>query len=105
MSSPGRLSARQRRQLGRRTTCASLACFDPPSEGRRFCTGHAEQLDRVRDQLAAEGATRGRSALGHLKKDKRIIKGPVCCTVGCFEPRASGDTFCSLCVASGAVED
>ena len=84
--------------------CATPGCREDGGEGLWgvFCGGCASNLARIRAEYDEEQANRCVSFRNGKKTHQRP---PVCCTVGCDEPRKHGETYCVVCRAMGATED
>ncbi len=78
--------------------CRSPYCDEPPAIGRRFCSYHAEVLDRVKDSIE------GRSAEVRNRIGRKSAR-PTCCRSGCWEPRMSYERYCAACRAEGWNEE
>ena len=69
----------------------------PAVPGRRFCSDHAAELDRMREELKDAAAARiGRG---------RPKRSSTCCRPGCYEPRVPPAAYCDACSAAGYVEE
>ena len=76
-------------------TCATPHCSHRANAGRftLFCKPCAKRLAGIRERFEAETFAHDPRS-GWQKK-----RGPICCTVGCGEPRPQGESYCAVCRA------
>jgi hypothetical protein len=76
---------------------------DVPS---RHCETHREELARIRRDLDADSKLMADNGGAPRKQSQKRQKSmPVCCRIGCWNPRVPGERFCDDCAAEGYTED
>jgi hypothetical protein len=82
--------------------CGNPYCTEPRKEGRWVCEFHAQEMDRIREEMETDPKLlyNQRSA----KKDRLLQDGgnsgrkaprrPTCCWIGCYELRVPPSPFC-----------
>jgi hypothetical protein len=84
-------------------TCGTPRCNRPKAPGRYVCATHAQEMDRIREELETDprllyrlrSDNKDRVILDN-GKSKKIGKAslPTCCMPGCFELRVPPDIYC-----------